>query len=141
MKLTEPQIYDLIDEAIAVRNNAYALYSNFKVGAILIDSRGNKYSGVNVENVSFGLTNCAERTAIYAAVTDKMQTIDLIVVVGDTPEPIAPCGACRQVIAEFALPTTHILMANLHKDYAIVPFTDLLPTAFQSTELKRESED
>ncbi|MGL6063826.1 MAG: cytidine deaminase [Fusobacteriaceae bacterium] len=128
--MKKDEIISLIEEAITVRENAYAKYSNFKVGSVVVDEDGNKYKGVNVENGSFGLTNCAERTAIFSGVTNGMKKIKVICVVADTTGPVSPCGACRQVIKEFADENTIIILANLKKDYKLVTIEELLPYGF-----------
>ncbi len=129
--MKKEEILNLIDEALEVREKAYVEYSKFKVGAILITSEDKKYKGVNVENKSYGLTMCAERNAIFSAVTDGMKKIKLMVLVGDTEKPITPCGACRQVMSEFADKDTRIVMSNLKKEYEVVTMKDLLPYAFE----------
>ncbi len=93
----------LIEMAWEARENAYAPYSNFKVGAALLSTDGQIFPGCNVENISYGLTNCAERVAIGAAVAQGVKSFERVVVVADTTEPISPCGACRQVLAEFGV--------------------------------------
>lgn len=130
MKLNEESIKELISEAIEARKNAYTPYSNFKVGAMVIDEKGGHHLGCNVENGSFGLTNCGERTAIFSAVSKGMQSIDTIVIVADTSGPVSPCGACRQVIKEFSTSNTIIILANLNKDYKIMTMEELLPYGF-----------
>ncbi len=131
MGLNEKEILSLIDEAIEARENAYTKYSNFKVGAVVVDDRGNHYKGANVENGSYGLTNCGERTAIFTAVTDGMKKIATICIVADTSGPVSPCGACRQVIKEFATDNTKIILANLKKDYKVLTMEELLPYGFE----------
>jgi len=101
---------ELIAAAWAAREKAYAPYSNFQVGAALLASDGQVFPGCNVENISYGLTNCAERVAIGAAVAAGVREFDKVVVVADTGEPISPCGACRQVLAEFGVKT--VVLAN-----------------------------
>ena len=101
---------DLIAKAWEAREKAYAPYSNFQVGAALLSSDGQVFLGCNVENISYGLTNCAERVAIGAAVAQGVRSFDKVAVVADTGEPISPCGACRQVLAEFEVKT--IILAN-----------------------------
>lgn len=129
--LNEKEILELIDEAIAAREGAYAKFSNFKVGAALIDDRDNHYSGCNVENSSYGLSMCGERNAIFHAVSKGMSKIKVIAVVGETEGPISPCGACRQVINEFSTEDTVVIMANMKKEYKVVKFTDLFPYGFR----------
>ncbi len=130
MKISEEKIKELIDEAIIARENAYTPYSKFKVGALVIDEKGNHHKGCNIENGSFGLTNCGERTAIFNGISKGMKNIDIIVVVADTTGPVSPCGACRQVIKEFSTENTIIILANLKKDYKIMTMEELLPYGF-----------
>ncbi len=131
MIMSEKEIFDLIEEAIEARENAYVKYSGFKVGAVVIDDKGNHYKGVNVENASYGLTNCGERTAIFSAVTNGMKRIAVICIVGDTTGPVSPCGACRQVIKEFSDNETAVILANLKKEYKIFSVDELLPYGFE----------
>lgn len=100
----------LVDAAWQAREMAYAPYSNFYVGAALLAADGRIFSGCNVENISYGLTNCAERVAIGAAVAAGVREFLAVVVVADTGAPISPCGACRQVLAEFGVPL--VMLAN-----------------------------
>lgn len=100
----------LIDAAWQARKNAYAPYSNFQVGAALLADDGRVFHGCNVENISYGLTNCAERVAIGAAVAAGVRKFKAVAVVADTAVPISPCGACRQVLAEFGVPL--VILAN-----------------------------
>nr|WP_314115455.1 cytidine deaminase [uncultured Leptotrichia sp.] len=135
MVLSEKEILDYIDEINLLLEKAYVPYSKFPVAALLIDENGNKHKGVNVENASFGLTLCAERNAITTAVTENMQKIKVLVVTGNTPEPISPCGACRQVIKEFSDSETVIILANKDKKYKITSLEELLPYSFGSEDL------
>jgi cytidine deaminase len=91
----------LLAAATAVRLQAYAPYSNFQVGAALLAKDGRIFTGCNVENLSYGLTICAERNALFAAVAAGVREFEAIAIVADTREPVSPCGACRQVMAEF----------------------------------------
>jgi len=117
---------DLIDAAWRAREAAYAPYSNFHVGAALLGVDGRIFSGCNVENISYGLTNCAERVAIGAAVATGVRKFIAVAVVADTEVPISPCGACRQVLAEFGVPV--IILANRTKHLKF-DLKDLLPRA------------
>ena len=89
----------LIQEAIEARKQAYTPYSQFKVGAAVLTADGNVFRGCNIENASYGLTNCAERTAIFKAISEGEPKVKAIAIVADTEGPVSPCGACRQVIA------------------------------------------
>ena len=129
--LNEKEILDLIEEAIETSKKAYVKYSEFPVGAVLIDENNKKFKGVNFENASYGLSICAERNVIGTAVTEGMRKIKTLIVTGDTEGPISPCGACRQVILEFADENTVIILSNYKKDYKIVGIDDLLPYSFK----------
>ena len=100
----------LVESAWQARKMAYAPYSNFAVGAALLATDGRVFLGCNVENISYGLTNCAERVAIGAAVAAGVREFMAVAVVADTGVPISPCGACRQVLAEFGVPM--VMLAN-----------------------------
>jgi cytidine deaminase len=126
----------LIKEAIEARKQAYVPYSKFQVGAALLTKDGKIYHGCNIENASFGLTNCAERTAIFKAVSEGLYEFEAIAVVGDTDGPISPCGACRQVIAEFAAPDTKIFLANLNGKIQETTIQELLPGFFTAKDME-----
>ena len=134
-QLTEKMIMEYIDEANEILEKAYVPYSKFPVAALLIDDQGRKYRGVNVENASYGLGICAERNVIPTAVTEGMKKIKILVVTGGTPEPISPCGACRQVISEFSDEETVIILANNEKKYKIWKIKELLPYSFGPEDL------
>lgn len=123
-----------IAEAMRVRLNAYAPYSKFLVGAVLVDTDGNMYAGCNVENASYGLTNCAERAAVAAATVAGRRDIVLCVVVTDTPRAASPCGACRQVLSE-CNPTMQVLCTTPHRDDHWSSLDELLPRAFGPNDL------
>ncbi|MGO0062906.1 cytidine deaminase [Brevibacillus fluminis] len=125
----------LVNQAIEARKQAYTPYSNFQVGAALITKNKRLYLGCNVENASYGLSNCAERTAIFKAVSEGESEIEAIAVVGDTDGPISPCGACRQVLAEFATENTRVFLANLKGDVVETSIEELLPGYFSSKDL------
>jgi cytidine deaminase len=99
--MLEDKITSLIQEAKRVSKNAYSKYSKFPVGAAIMNDHGEIFTGCNVENVSFGLTNCAERTAIFKSISEGNRNFNTIVIYTPTETPTPPCGACRQVIAEF----------------------------------------
>lgn len=119
----------LLEQAKAARARAYAPYSRFTVGAAVLTAEGEIISGCNVENVSYGLTICAERVATFAAVAAGKKNILGLALVADTPEPLTPCGACRQVLAEFA-PQMWLLCANLQGQQRLFKLAELLPEAF-----------
>lgn len=131
-------IVDLIERALIQRENAYAPYSNYKVGAALITSDNQIFVGCNIENSSYGATNCAERTAIFSAVNSGVRQIFAIAIVGgnsDETSPLStyayPCGICRQVIREFSNPTeVKIVIARSINDYKVYSLEELLPNSF-----------
>lgn len=116
----------LIERAWAARKRAYAPYSKFHVGAALLAKNGQVFDGCNVENISYGLTNCAERVAIGAAVAAGMREFDKVVVVADTAVPISPCGACRQVLAEFHVKSIVLVNQTERLEFSL---DELLPRA------------
>lgn len=119
---------ELAEAAIKAREHAYAPYSNFKVGAAVRGKSDRIYTGCNIENVAYGLTNCAERTAIFKAISEGETELAAIAVVADTPGPVSPCGACRQVMAEFGI--RQIILLNQKGDQRIVTIDELLPFSF-----------
>jgi cytidine deaminase len=119
---------ELISMAREVRAKAYAPYSRFQVGAALRTKGGRIYRGCNVENLSFGLTVCAERAAVFAAVAAGEREFEAIAVVADSETPVTPCGACRQVLAEFAS-DLKICSANLQDQRYEATIAELLPRA------------
>jgi cytidine deaminase len=131
--MIEQELQKLIQAAIEMRKQSYSPYSNFAVGAAVLSNDGYIYGGCNIENASYGLTNCAERTAIFNAVSDGKRNISAIAVVADTDRPCSPCGACRQVIGEFKIPC--IIIANLKGEYKTVTLEELLPFSFSNTDL------
>ena len=131
--MTEVEIQKLMDCAIKARENAYSPYSHFAVGAALLCEDGTLYEGCNIENASYGLTNCAERTAIFKAVSEGHIKFKALAVVADTEGPCAPCGACRQVMAEFKIPL--IIMGNLMGNVKIVTIEELLPFSFSECDV------
>ena len=119
---------ELIAAAKKYRENAYVPYSKFKVGTAVLTKKGNVYGGCNIENSSFPVTNCAERTAIFKAVSEGEQEFAAIALIADTPGPCSPCGACRQVMVEFKIP--RIIMANMKGDVKVVTLEEIMPYAF-----------
>lgn len=128
-------IEQLIVAAKEAREQAYVPYSKFKVGAALVTPDGQVFGGCNIENASYGLTNCAERTAIFKAVSEGQTTFSKMVIVGETEGPISPCGACRQVIAEFCEPTMPVFLTNLNGNTQETTVNDLLPGAFTGKDM------
>ena len=126
---------ELIEAATAVRENAYAPFSSFKVGSAIEMEDGEVIDGCNVESASYGLTVCAERVAIWKAISLGKRKIKHIAVVADTEELTPPCGVCRQIIWEFGgdIPVT---MANLKGKVETLQMKDLLPRAFDTKFLK-----
>lgn len=131
--MTELEIQKLMDCAIKARENAYSPYSHFAVGAALLCEDGTLFEGCNIENASYGLTNCAERTAIFKAVSEGHIKFKALAVFADTKGPCAPCGACRQVMAEFKIPL--IIMGNLMGNIKIVTIEELLPFSFSECDV------
>ncbi|CAH2465412.1 cytidine deaminase [Bacillus mycoides] len=125
-----------IEEANKMLSKAYIPYSKFPVGAALVTKEGKIYTGCNIENASYGLCNCAERTAIFKAVSEGERDFSYLVITGETDGPISPCGACRQVIAEFCNPKMPVLLTNVKGDEKEVTVEQLLPGAFSIEDLK-----
>lgn len=119
---------ELFEAAVKARQNAYAPYSHFAVGAAVRAKDGRIFTGCNIENASYGLCNCAERCAIFAAVKEGVREFSALCVTADTPEPVSPCGACRQVMAEFAIPKVYL--TNLKGDCKETTVAELLPYSF-----------
>lgn len=117
---------ELIKKAIAVAKRAYAPYSKFRVGAALLTPEGQVFTGCNVENISYGLTICAERNAVFAAVAEGSRQFTKIVIATDTAEPASPCGACRQVLAEFN-PNLEIVLTTFQGKSVTFHLSELLP--------------
>ena len=127
---------ELIKSAIQAKKMAYAVYSNFQVGAAVQMEDGKIYSGCNIENASYGATNCAERTAIFKAVSEGQRKIRAIAIVGSEDVYTFPCGICRQVIAEFSSSDTIIIIAKNENDYIIKSLDEILPGAFTKAALE-----
>ena len=119
-------------------DNAYVPYSNFRVGAVLILKNGDVITGSNVENASYGLTNCAERSALFAAYSKGLRRddiLELVVLANPVKGITSPCGACRQVITELMNMDATVTLINLNKETQVLKVSDLLPYAFTSGDL------
>lgn len=127
---------ELIEQAIKGRSFAYTPYSKFKVGAAVLLKNGKYIYGCNVENVSYGLSNCAERTTLFKMISEGYTKDDVVAmaIVANTTNPVSPCGACRQVMAELLNKDTKVYLANLDKKYKETTVEELLPYSFEEIE-------
>lgn len=125
----------LIEQAKRAREKAYAPYSKFKVGAALLTTDGKVYHGCNVENAAYSMCNCAERTALFSAYGHGDRSFTMLAVIADTERPVAPCGACRQVLNELCNHDMKIVLTNLKGNIKEVTVEELLPGAFTSEDL------
>ncbi|HEL1967929.1 TPA: deoxyribose-phosphate aldolase [Streptococcus suis] len=121
---------DLIELAVKNSQKAYVPYSKFPVSAVLVAKTGEIFTGVNIENASFGLTNCAERTAIFKAISEGVKDFSEIIIYGETEKPISPCGACRQVMAEFFDKDLKVTLVAKDKSTVEMTVGELLPYSF-----------
>jgi len=142
-RLTQETMDRLFRAATEARTRAYIPYSGFGVGAALLDAEGAVHYGCNVENAAYGPTNCAERTALFRAVADGSapRSFQAIAVVADTPEPVTPCGICRQVLVELCAPDMPVLLGNLKGNYRETTVAALLPGAFDVEALEAGRRD
>ncbi|MCC5815625.1 MAG: cytidine deaminase [Leptospira sp.] len=134
MKSTDPELINpLRNAAMQAASHAYCKYSEFSVGAALVSDAGKIYAGCNVENISYGLTNCAERTAIFSAVADGVKPGEIRTLVFYMPgnKLYTPCGACRQVMAEFMEPESIVIATCDTEETKTWKLSDLLPEGFQ----------
>lgn len=133
-------IRTLIETAAAQRQKSYAPYSGFRVGAALLAENGTVFTGCNIENAAYGPTMCAERTAVFKAVSEGVRDFEAICIVGgkgDVPTGYSfPCGVCRQVMTEFCEPSFTIIVAKDTENYEIYTLQDLLPQSFGPVNLK-----
>lgn len=129
------EIKGLVKLAIEAREKAYVPYSKFKVGAAIEMEDGSVFTGCNIENASYGATNCAERTAIFKAVSEGHTIMKIIAIVGDMLAFTAPCGICRQVIAEFAAKDIEIVLIKNQDEYIVKTLEEILPGAFTKEDL------
>lgn len=133
--MSEQHSTQLLITAKEAMKYAYAPYSGFSVGAAVLTSDGRIYSGCNIENASYGATNCAERTAIFKAVSEGCSSISKIAVVCSSGHYAYPCGICRQVMAEFATEDMQVILEDVDKGILELSFKDILPEAFTGKEL------
>lgn len=130
---------NLIATALKAREMSYSPYSHFKVGAALLAKNGKVFTGCNIENAAYSAANCAERTAIFKAVSEGVKEFEAIAIVGGKGEKAqeicAPCGVCRQVIAEFCQKDFKIVLGN-EKNFKVYTLDELLPLAFTDKDLK-----
>ncbi len=126
---------ELISRAVEAARKAYAPYSNFHVGAALITKSGKIYLGANIENSSYGLTICAERTAAFNAVLDGEKEFDAIAIVSDSGNFTPPCGACRQVLSELCGKNLLVIMSNKKGEIKEMTLEELLPFSFDKENL------
>lgn len=127
---------NLIKIALDYRNRAYAPYSNFKVGSAVLFDSGKIYGGCNIENASYGATNCAERTAIFSGISNGETKIKAIAIVGSAKENTYPCGICRQVLSEFADGDVEVILAKNEDDYVITTMKEVMPGAFRKENIR-----
>lgn len=128
---------DLIEDAKKIRSQAYVPYSKFPVGAALLATSGKVYTGCNIENAAYPVSCCAERIAIFKAITDGETAFSEMAVVADTKRPVPPCGSCRQVMSEFFKGSMHIHLTNMNNDTKTVTVEELLPFSFQPEDLTK----
>ena len=133
--MSDIKFEELFEEALSVRENSHSPYSQFKVASSLIADNGKHYTGVNIENSSYGATVCAERIAIFKAISEGAKKIKSLLVVAKGDIPVAPCGVCRQVMSEFMDDDSIVYYANLNKEYKKKHLKELLPDAFDKSML------
>lgn len=127
---------ELIKLAKDAMKNAYVPYSHFRVGAALETADGTVYTGCNIENASFGGTNCAERTALFKAISEGKRNFKKIAVINDSGNYAYPCGICRQVLSEFGI-NLIVIVANNKCEYVVHKLSELLPYDFNSCTMER----
>lgn len=125
---------NLINKAKEAMNHSYSPYSNFRVGAALLTTDGKVFTGCNIENASFGGTNCAERTALFKAISEGHRKFEKIAIISDSDNYTSPCGICRQVLSEFGI-NMEVIMADVNGKHTKMPLKELLPLAFTSDDL------
>lgn len=142
--MEKAQIQSLIHQAFAARKFAYTPYSHFQVGAALLTQSGKVYTGCNIENAGYTPTNCAERTALFKAVSEGERAFSAIAVVGSMEGAVntlvtGPCGVCRQALYEFGGPALTVIMAKSEEDYIITTLGELLPYGFGPANLETDA--
>lgn len=130
-------IKELINKAIQAREKSYSPYSNFKVGASVMGESGKIYSGCNIENAAYSPTICAERVAIFKAISNGEREIKKIALIGSTDSFTYPCGVCRQVMTEFASDDFEIIVAKNIEEYMSYSLDDLMPNSFRVRDMGR----
>ena len=138
----EDRLPELIEKSIDMRNYSYAPYSKFRVGAALLAKDGKIFGGCNIENAAYGPSNCAERTAFFKAVSEGVQDFSAIVIAGGPEEGIrdfcAPCGVCRQVMAEFCESDSFlVILAKSVEEYEVYTLRELFPKSFSPKDLEK----
>ena len=134
-------IKELIQTALDARKNAYAPYSHYQVGAALLSLDGTIYSGCNIENASYGATNCAERTAFFSAVSEGKRDFLAIAITGglegeEISDYAVPCGICRQIMQEFCGDDFQVIVAKSTEDFRQYPFSEILPFGFDGDKIR-----
>lgn len=133
--MSETQIKELIETAIAQLAFSYTPYSHFKVGAALLAKNGQIYTGCNIENAAYTPTNCAERTAVFKAVSEGYREFEKIAIVASSGDYASPCGICRQVLAEF-MPEGKVLLYSEEKGMVTYTVRELLPMGFRKEDIR-----
>lgn len=141
MGINQDVLDRLISSALQARDKAYAPYSHFRVGAALLTKEGKIYQGCNIENASYGATNCAERTALFKAVSEGECAFAAIAIAGglegeEITEYAYPCGVCRQVMREFCDPDFQVVVAMSEEEYQVMPLSALLPYCFDGSAIR-----
>lgn len=139
--MEQKQMVTLIEEALKAREYSYSPYSNYMVGAAVLTAEGEIYTGCNIENAAYGPTNCAERTAVFKAVSEGKRQFTAIAVVGgkrgSSGDYAAPCGVCRQVLMEFCNPEQmQVIVAKSTEEYKVFTLAQLLPEGFGAANLE-----
>lgn len=129
----------LIQHALKAREKAYVPYSNFAVGAALLSEDGSIFLGCNIENAAYPVTVCAERTALFKAVSEGHRSFKAMAVIADTPGPVSPCGSCRQVMSELFPRNLPVYLSNLQGQYIETTVDKLLPGAFTSEDMEKDA--